>query len=366
MINKLVVANLKHRPVRTLLSICAISIEVTMILTLVGVSRGMVEESKKRASGVGADIWVRPPNSSLLSFSSASMPEKLVDFFAEQPHVVIATGSVNYSAGVMDSVAGVDLEKFGRMSGGFRFLEGRAIREPNEIMVDDRYARQHNLHAGDSLQLWNRTWRVSGIFESGKLARMILPMATVQELSGATGRISQIFLKLDDPKNTPSVIAALKANPALQGYPIYSVEEWTSLFSVNNITGLRAFIGVVITLAVVVGFLVVFLSMYTAVLERTREIGILKSLGATPGYILGILLRETAVLAAGGALLGIVLTFGTRWLVNTFAGPSLTQTIVVDWWPITTVIAMVGSFLGTLYPGWKAIRQDALEALQYE
>jgi len=366
LINKLVIQNLKHRPVRTLLSICAISLEVTMILTLVGVSRGMVEESKKRASGVGADIWVRPPNSSLLSFSSAAMSEKLIDFFAQQPHVVIATGSANYSAGVMEPVSGVDLEKFARMSGGFRFLEGGTIRNPDDIMVDDRFAAQRNLHAGDKLTLWNRSWNISGIFEAGKLARIILPMAVVQELSGATGRISQIFLKLDDPKNTQGVIAALKANPALQGYPIYSVEEWTSLFSVNRITGLRAFIGVVITLAVVVGFLVVFLSMYTAVLERTREIGILKALGATPGYILGILLRETAVLAAGGALLGIGLTFGTRWMVNTFAGPSLTQTIVMDWWPITTGIALAGSVLGTLYPGWKAIRQDALEALQYE
>jgi putative ABC transport system permease protein len=266
----------------------------------------------------------------------------------------------------MEPVSGVDLEKFARMSGGFRFLEGGVIRNPDDIMVDDRFAAQRNLHAGDKLTLWNRSWNISGIFEAGKLARIILPMAVVQELSGATGRISQIFLKLDDPKNTQGVIAALKANPALQGYPIYSVEEWTSLFSVNRITGLRAFIGVVITLAVVVGFLVVFLSMYTAVLERTREIGILKALGATPGYILGILLRETAVLAAGGALLGIGLTFGTRWMVNTFAGPSLTQTIVMDWWPITTGIALAGSLLGTLYPGWKAIRQDALEALQYE
>lgn len=366
MINKLVVQNLKHRPVRTLLSICAISIEVTMILTLVGVSRGMVEESKRRASGVGADVWVRPPNSSLLSFSSASMPEKLVDFFAQQPHVTIATGSVNYGAGIMESVSGVDLDKFARMSGGFRFLEGGPIQKDDDIMVDERFAAQRDLHAGDKLALWNRQWNVSGIFEAGKLARIILPTKTVQEISGASGRLSQIFLKVDKPENLNKVIADLKANPALQGYPIYSVEEWTSLFSVNNVPGLRPFIAVVITLAVTVGFLVVFLSMYTAVLERTREIGILKALGATPGYILGILLRETAVLGALGAALGIVLTFGTRWMVNTFAGPSLTQTIVTDWWPITTGIALAGALLGTLYPGWKAIRQDALEALQYE
>jgi putative ABC transport system permease protein len=366
LINKLVVENLKHRPVRTLLSICAISLEVTMILTLVGVSRGMVEESKQRARGVGADVWIRPPNSSLMSFSNASMPEKLVQFFAQQPNVVVATGSVSYSAGVMEPGAGVDLAEFDKLTGGFRFLEGGPIKGPNEILVDDRYALQKNVHAGSMVEIWGRKWKVAGVFESGKLARVILPKETMQEISGATGRVSQIFLKVDKPENVNTVIARLKANPQLEGYPIYSVDEWTSLFSVSAVPALKPFIAVVIALGVIVGFLVVFLSMYTAVLERTREIGILKALGASPGYILGILLRETALLAIAGAVTGVLASYGTRWMVNTYAGPTLTQMIVIDWWPITAAIAIVGAMLGTLYPGLKAVRQDALEALAYE
>lgn len=366
MINKLVFENLKHRPVRTLLSICAIAIEVTMILTLVGVSRGVIEESQRRARGVGADVWVRPPGSSLMSFNSVSMPEKLVEFFEKQPHVVLATGSANYGAGVLESVAGVDFERFAQLSGGLRFVSGGPITGPAQILVDERYAQQKNLEAGGTINIWNRDWRVAGIYESGKLSRMMLPLETVQELSGATGKLSQIFLKVDSPANVNGVVAALKANPQLSGYPIYSVEEWMSLFSVDNAPGLRPFIGVVITLGVIVGFLVVFLSMYTAVLERTREIGILKALGASPGYILGILLRETAILAVIGAVVGIFVTYGTRYIVNTYTGPAFNQIIVKDWWPYTTAIALAGALLGTLYPGLKAVRQDALEALSYE
>jgi putative ABC transport system permease protein len=365
LINKLVIENLKHRPVRTLLSICAISLEVTMILTLVGVSRGMLEDVKERSRGVGADIWIRPSGSSLMTFSNASMPEKLVDFFASQPNVELAVGAVSYGAGVGESTSGVDLDKFAKMS-PFRFVEGGMIRDQDDILVDQRYAEQKKLRAGSKIELWNRTWEVSGIYESGKLARIILPKETVQELSGASGRVSQIFLKLDDPKNAEMVKNRLKSNPALQGYPIYTIEEWTSLWSVNTVPGLQPFIAVIVTLGVVVGFLVVFLSMYTAVLERTREIGILKSLGASSAYILGILLRETAVLAVIGAALGIVVTYGARWAVNTYAGPALTQMIVVDWWPITGAIAISGAMLGTLYPAVKAVRQDALEALSYE
>jgi putative ABC transport system permease protein len=364
LVNKLVVENLKHRPVRTFLSVCAIAVEVTMILTLVGVSRGMLEDSQRRARGVGADIWVRPPNSSVLSFSAASMNEKLVGFFEQQPHVAIATGSVAHGIGGIEQITGIDLEKFNRMSGGFRYLEGGPFRNADDIIVDERYAQQNNLKVGSTIRLVNRDWKVCGIVEPGKLARIILPLPLVQEMAGASGKLSQIFVKVDHPANIEAVINDLKQK--MPEYKIYSIEEFTSLFSVSNVPGLQAFIAVVISISVIVGFLVVFLSMYTAVLERTREIGILKSLGASPGYVLGLLVRETVLLAVIGAVAGILLTYATRWMVNTYAGPALTQMIVTDWWPISTAIAISGAVLGTMYPGWKAVRQDALEALSYE
>jgi putative ABC transport system permease protein len=116
---------------------------------------------------------------------------------------------------------------------------------------------------------------------------------------------------------------------------------------------------------VIVGFLVVFLSMYTAVLERTREIGILKALGASPGYIMGILLRETLVLAVSGAIAGILMSYGTRWIMKVFV-PTMPMLIVYSWWPWAAIIALSGSLIGAIYPGLKASRQDAIEALAYD
>jgi putative ABC transport system permease protein len=144
------------------------------------------------------------------------------------------------------------------------------------------------------------------------------------------------------------------------------MEELVSLISVNNTPGLSAFIGVIIGLSIVVGFLVVFLSMYTSVLERTREIGILKALGATPAFVLSILLKETFLLAVFGSLLGIVFSYVTRWLIITLVPASLSQYIVPDWWPIAGGIALAGALLGSAYPGWRAARQDPIEALSYE
>jgi len=129
---------------------------------------------------------------------------------------------------------------------------------------------------------------------------------------------------------------------------------------------LRNFIGVVIGVAVIVGFIVVFMAMYTAVLERTREVGILKAVGASPGFILNLLIRETLLLSVLGTIVGILLTYASQWLMKHAVPSSLTQETVYFWWPIAAAIAIVGSLLGVIVPAIKAMRQDATEALSYE
>ncbi len=364
MTNKLVIENLRFRPIRTALSILAIGIEVVMILTIAGISRGMLVDSQRRVRGVGADVLVRPPGSSVISLSSAPIPEKMVKFIERQPHVTMAVGAINQPVGGVTVVTGVDLNDFSRMNGGFRYLKGGMPRQPDDILVDRYYAQQNKLKVGSSIELMNRRWNVSGIIEEGKLARIVVPIHILQDLTSNAGKISQIFVKVDNGANVDAVVHELKER--LPNYLIYSLEEFLSLISMDHIPGLAEFIGVIIGLSIVVGFLVVFLSMYTAVLERTREIGILKALGASPGFILGILMRETFLLAVGGSALGILLSFGTRWLIMTLVPGSLSQYIVPDWWPIASGIALIGALLGSAYPGWRAARQDPIEALAYE
>lgn len=332
MTNKLVFENLKFRPVRTGLSVVAVALEVTMILTIVGLSRGTLADTQQRARGVGADIFIRPRGSSVISLSSASIDERLVDWIEKQPHVTLAVGNMVQPLAGLATVNGVDFAKFKKLSGGFRFIEGGPPKGSNELVVDRYFARQDGLKVGSTMNILNRPWRVSGIFEEGKLARIVMPIRVLQDLTGNIGKISQIYVKVDKPADVAPVINLLKSN--LPGYPIYSMEELLSLISASNVPMLKAFTGVVIGISVIVGFLVVFLSMYTSVLERTREIGILKSLGASPGFVLGVLLWETTLIALFGAVLGILFSFGSRWLIGTVASAILSQYIVPDWWPI--------------------------------
>ena len=205
---------------------------------------------------------------------------------------------------------------------------------------------------------------MAGIVEPGKLSHLFVQMGVLQDLIGSTGKVSQVYLKLDDPKNTSEVVAYLKNK--YDTYPIWSITELQSLLSVDNIPLLKSFIDVIIGIGVVIGFAVVSLSMYMAVLQRTREIGILKSLGATKFFIMGLILAEAFCLGLGGTVVGILLSFGAKYAMQIAAPASLPTSIVVSWWPIAGGIAMGAALLGALYPGMLAVRQDPIEALAYE
>jgi putative ABC transport system permease protein len=362
LINRLVVENLRSRPVRTLVSALAIGVQVTMVLTLVGLSRGMVEDAQERARGVGADIVIRPPHSSVFSFSG-TFSSRVLDTVHQQPGVALATGTFVEPIGGLNSVTGINLAEFNRMSGGFNYRQGGPLTGPDDILLDEIFAGQNNKHAGDTIELLNHTWRISGVVESGLLSRAFIDLARLQDLTSNNGRISVIYVKLTDRRQTDAEVAALKEK--LPEFPIYSMQDFLSQLTESNVPMLRTFTRVIIGIGTLVGFLVVFLSMYTAVLERTREIGILKALGGSPWFILNALLRETVLLALVGSALGIGMAYGARQLIRVFA-PQMITVIVPDWWPIATAISIVGALAGALYPGLRAARHDVVEALAYE
>jgi putative ABC transport system permease protein len=262
---------------------------------------------------------------------------------------------------------GIDFDQFTKFTGGLHFLEGGPFKGPDDLIIDDYYARQYHLKVGDTTNLINHTWHVCGIVNNGQLSHLIVPVKTLQRLTGSLEppRYTQIAVKLTDPSLTNQVVDEL--NKVLEGNLVaMSAEALESQYSVNNIPALRIFIDVITGLSVFVGFLIVFLSMYTAVVERTREIGILKALGAKPIKILDLLVREAVLLALAGWIFGILLSFAAKALIVGLEPASLRVVITPDWWPNAAAIALIGALLGAVYPGLKAARQDAIEALAYE
>jgi len=367
MMNKMVVANLVHRPIRSLITASAIALEVTLILLVVALFYGLLNGSKESQVGIGWDLTVTPPGSSaLIGMSGAPISVKVGDVLSRVPHVVAAVPVIWwFSQKPLEIVYGIDLASYDRLPPKFRYLSGGPFQAPYDVIVDDYYAGMNHKKVGDRIEILNHDFRICGIVPHGKGGRKFLPLTTMQELVGAEGRASSFYLKLDDPGNADLVAKSISELPGMEKYSVRSMQEYLSMMTPENLPGFDLAIRIVIGVAVVVGFLVIFQSMYTAVMERTREIGILKSMGASKLYIVNVVLRETMLLAAVGIVAGILISVVTRRVIM-FERPVLRLFWSYAWVLRTTVIAVLGALAGAMYPAFKAARRDPIDALAYE
>ena len=364
----MIVGNLVHRPMRSLISIVAVALEVTLILLIVGLCLGMLQDNRTRTAGIGADVLVRPPGSSFIAgLSGAPMPIKVGGVLAKLPHVKSVAPAIQQpsSAGTLEIITGIDLPSYESMSAGFRYLAGGPFQGPNDVLVDDLFAQSKHAKVGDTIDILNNKFRISGIVERGKGGRKFVPLDTLQDLIGARDKATVFYLKLDDPANVDAVVDEIKNVPGMERYMANSMASYLAMVTTSNYPGLSTFIDVVVGISVVIGFIVIFQAMYTAVMERTREIGILKSMGASKFYIVNVVLRETMLLALSGIVLGIVVSMAARaGLAHRFP---LLQVVVDSGWIVrATLIAIAGAIAGALYPAFKAAQKDPIDALAYE
>jgi putative ABC transport system permease protein len=364
-VNKLIVSNVLHRPIRTAVSVLAVAIEVAMVILVVGLCHGLVNDSARRTQGVGADILVQPTGSSfLIGMSQAPMPIAIADRLRELPHVqAVAPTLILFNTGSLGYIYGIDMANFDRVSGGFVYHAGGFFQRPYDILVDDVYARANHAKVGQTLNLLNHDFRIVGIVEHGKGARMFIPLSTAEDLLSEKDKASIFFVKCTDPAFTNQTADAIRT--LLPDKSIMPIQEYMALMTSNNLPGLNYFITALILIAVGIGFLVIFLSMYTTITERTREIGILKSLGASKAYVISAILREAILLTAVGIIIGCFASIMARAaLLGMF--PTLTIELTWDWRLYAAVLALIGSILGSFYPALRAAQLDPVDALAYE
>jgi putative ABC transport system permease protein len=366
--NKLIFANLLHRPLRSIISVLAVAIEVVMILSIVGIFMGMLNDQKQRTNGIGADLVVSPSNASFMNgVSGAPMSVKLAGFLAGLPHVKVAAPVMtNFSmTNSLEILYGIDYASYNALK-PFTFLSGGPFQGPYDVIVDDIWARTGSgHHVGETATILNRPFRICGIVENGRGGRRLIPIDTMGTLNGSEGKASVIYLKSDSPANEKAIEQEIESTKGLQGYRVQPMADIIALYTPSRFPGFDIALRVVISIAVIVGFLVIFQTMYTAVLERTREIGILKSMGASKPTIVGVVLRECAVLAVVGVLVGIAGTYGVRELLS-LRFPSFSFELTKLWIVRGACIAFAGALCGAVYPSWMAARKDPIDALAYE
>ena len=366
--NKLILGNLVHRPLRSLISALAVAIEVVMILSIAGIMFGMLNGSRTQTTGIGMDMIVRPNSgSALANLSAASADVRIAGILSGMQHVqVAAPANIKLTmGGSLENISGIDYASYNALR-PFVFQSGGPFQQPFDMIIDDLAAQSKNLHVGDTVPALAHNFRICGIVEHGKGSRKFIQLTTMDQLDGTPGKAAVFYLKTEDvPKFQEAVRQEILNTDGLQDWSVQTADEYLSMLTPEHLPGFNIGLRVVIGIAIIIGFLVIFQSMYTAVMERTREIGILKSMGAGRGDIIGVVLRETGLLALVGVVVGVIATYVLKTVLHA-RFPTQSFQMTPEWVGAAVLIALCGAMLGALYPAAKAARKDPIDALSYE
>jgi len=404
-VSYLPLANILHRKLRSVLSALGIGIGICMLITLSGLSRGSLNEVLGRWAGVDADLIVCPTSTDLTLASGGAISLNAADRI-EAAQVdgrpVVERLAPVYLArvdigGAKHNVFGIRAADFPVFRGEARMKTGRlpdaegrfarwiadestraaganeilldvtpvelaklfASRGGLEMAIDDNLAAQLHKGVGDTFYALGHWWTISGIYESGAVTRAVAPLASLQYLCGSRlDRATLLFLQIRD--DTPLASAAAAIRQATRASVVPTSEYQGRLM--QNFGIMYTYVDAVNAVALIIAFLFIMVTLYTMVLQRTREIAILKSMGAGPAFLLCQVLAESTLLTAAGCAAGIAGSFVAGWGIEQLR-PDLTVTITGYWIGVALIAAAVGGLVAGLYPAWQAIRVDVAETL---
>jgi putative ABC transport system permease protein len=365
MILSLVVSNLRHRPVRTVISAVGISLGIVLMLINVGLVHGSQNSRGSRESNVKAELmfW-REFN--LTSTSALGLPIQYGPKLNEIPGVAETTPVGQYlkpsDFGIgFEFVEGIEYDSYARLS-GISMEEGKPLTGEYDVIIDREFAKTRKVKIGGSIDIFNRPFTISGIYgpEAGT-ARFKIRLDTMQKLLVAEDRCTFFYIKCVTPDAQEKVAEGINTN--LPGNTVVFVRDLPAIHQ-KGLPALQTFLKLVVTLAVLVSVVFVFLTMYTTIAERKREIGILKSLGASKTWIVRVIQTEALVICAAGVIFGYIAAFAVNFGIITFT--SLRPIIEPRWMVISALISLASALGGALYPAWRAASIDPVESLSYE
>ena len=364
--DSLVVANLRQRPVRALVSIAGVALGVILILINTGLVRGMLNDRVQREQSVGAEIQFGRKDRSIFSPTSVlpldtRYAERLQQIEGVKTVSPVGMYTQRSKSGLgVELVDAIDYKSYASIS-GMQIVEGRLFQGENEVIIDEFKATHGKLTVGSEVEVFGHKMKVAGIYTPSIGSRIKLPLTVLQNLQGVENKCTFIMVKLKNSTQQEEVQRRIDA--ALPGNSVLLTRD-IGLGAGREIPGLNGFVRSVIALSVVVSLLVILLAMYTTITERTREIGILKSLGASKRYIVSVIEKEALLISFIGVAAGLLVALLASWVIER----ATTLQLEFHWsWVLRAALIGLGAgALGALYPAVRAANQDPVKALSYD
>jgi len=399
-------ANLLHHKLRSLLSALGIGIAVCMLVTLSGLSRGSLYEIADRWESVDAELFAYPEiwEGNITSLTGVGVSDRwgekiLRDHARIVERVVPVFLWQGQMGGQSQLIAGIDPKDFPALTGGRDLICGRTFDLDNrfanwiedrllgvpeegdesrasitdadlaapehngmEIVIDTRLARAGGFNIKETIELAGNEFTIVGIVPAGGMTRVFMPRRTAQYLfgSGDITKSTLLFIKLRrevDPSAAAREITAL-------GLKVVQLRQFRGMLE-NQFAIMFNYVDAVNIIAMSIAFLFIMITLYTMVLQRMRDIAILKSSGASKAFIVRQVMGESILLTGCGTLVGILAAFAAGPIIQRIR-PLLTIVIGPRWILTAVAVALMGALGSALYPAWRAAKVDMVEALSWE
>ena len=391
-------ANILHRKLRTSLSVLAVGIGISMLIVLVSLSRGSIDEVVQRWGSIRAELWVLPRSVDVITAKGDYLDDRVIQRILDvkidgKPVVsrVIPVFKASMRlAGQEQSVWGVDPDDLETVAGGKEIIKGRqfdaerkfktliankragaldydpdSISENElagglELIIDQRLAEAAKANIGDSVELLGKKFAIVGIIETGVPARVLGPLQSIRCIKGVSrARSTFYFVRVN--KSIDAVAAQEAIAKALPSLRVERTGAFAGILA-DSVAIATIIPDVICGISIVVSFMFILLTVYTMVLERSKEIAILRSLGANSGFIHRGIISEALLISVGGIVVGIVLSYGGKILIES-TWPLLTVDIKGQWLGLAVAVGLAGGVLSSQIPAWLAVRADPLAAL---
>lgn len=364
--DNLVLSNIRQRPTRTLISMAGVALGVILVLLNTALMRGMLNDKVRREQGVGAEIQFWRVGAQSLSTSNAMpLDVRYADRLKKIPGVRMVSPFGHYlqsgNSGLgFEMIDAIEFDTYSAIS-NLRIVEGSAFQSDGEVIIDEFKAKHEGIGVGDEIRVFGNKMKVAGIYSPQIGSRIKMSLGSLQRALSQENKCLAILVKVDD--GTAPEEVARQINAELPNNQVVLTRDIGMNFG-RQIPGIQGFVRAIMGLSMVVSALVILLAMYTTITERTREIGILKSLGASKSYIVGVIEKEAIAISLIGVVAGLVLAL----IAAVGIERATTLKLEFHWtWILTAVLIGLGAgVIGALYPALRAANQDAVKALSYE
>jgi len=364
--------NLWRRRLRTSLTLVGITMGIGAFVALVGFSRAFEHEWLRMYTSSGIDIAVVQSN-----LLASSLDESLTAKIGSVPDVAQVAPMI---FNLMDLTPEVNALVYGWRAGSYELdsltlLSGRRFRDgTQEILLGDLLASNLEKKPGDIVTILGTNFTVVGIYHGGtalEAGAVIMPLDQMQIVAGMEGKVTAFHVKLRPapPGETQDAYvkrASAAIEAALPGVRAVPAAERAAN---NQLVDLAHSVAWgTSAIALLIGILGIANTMAMSVFERTREIGILRSLGWKGRHVILLILTEATALGFVGGLFGIGVGWGTLRVFSTL--PQTAAVVSASVSPLhlleSLVIAIASGLVAGAYPAWRGARLSPVEALRYE